>query len=106
MKNILVVTPFYPLTIQKRITSDTKAIYYLLSNKKEDENVIVLFYYQHRRLNAIKSIPRLLKKTSYDKIVFKDDYNNDVLFCECPYFIPKYFKPLSFFNKKYLSTSI
>jgi len=102
MKNILIITPFYPLNnIDRKLNKDTNAIYYLASNKMENENIIILYYYQQRKLSAFLSFFRLLKNKDYKKCLYKDEKDNDVLLFEHPFVIPSYYKTFNFFDKKY-----
>lgn len=101
MKNILIITPFYPFPEKTRLKKDSNAVYYLAKNNLEDENTVILFYYQHTRLNAIKNIWRIITTTNYKKCLYSDDLGHDVLLFEHPCLIPHSFRTFRFIDKRY-----
>ncbi len=103
MKNILIVTPFYPFPQKNNLVRDSNAIYYLVREKSSEERIIILYYYQHTRIQAIRSLPRILKIKDYQECLYLDDQNNDVLLFEHPCVIPHSFKTFKYFDVKYAS---
>lgn len=103
MRNIVVVTPFYPYPQNERLVKDTNAVYYLTKNKREDENVIIVYYYLHRRKSAYYNLPRILKIDSYHQCLYQDNRGYDVLLFEHPCIFPHLYHTISFFDNKYVS---
>ena len=102
MSNILIITPFYPYPSNKRLRSDSKAVYYLTKNKKESDRVFFVYYYLNRRINAFLCLFRFLFLNDYRKCLYKDDRNNDILLFEHPGFLPTKSNTFHFVDKKYL----
>lgn len=101
MKNILILTPYYPFPEKKELEKDTKAVYYLCKNHTEDEKITIVYYYLHRRFQAWKALPRILKKTEYKDHLYQDDMGQDVLLFEHPCLIPKRLATFHSFDKRY-----
>lgn len=102
MRNLLIITPYYPFPKKKRLIQDTKAIYYLCSNRKEDERIIILYYYQHTRVRALRALLRLIvKKPSDEQCIFQDDRGNTVFLFEHPCIIPHGYKTMKWFDERY-----
>lgn len=103
MKNIVVVTPFYPYPQNERLVKDTNAVYYLTKNKSEDENVLIVYYYLHTRKSAYLNLPRILKIDSYHQCLYQDDRGYDVLLFEHPCVILHSYHTINYFDNKYVN---
>ena len=101
MKNIVVVTPFYPYPEKEGLKKDTNAVYYLTKNKSEDENIIIVYYYLQTRENAYLNLLRILKTDSYHQCLYQDDRGYDVLLFEHPCLIPHAYHTINYFDDKY-----
>ena len=101
MKNILIITPFYPFPESGRLLKDTRVVYDLCKYHSEDENIIIMYYYQHTRIAAIQNLPRILAQNNYQQCLYQDDMGHDVLLFEHPGFIPHRYKTFTYFDKKY-----
>lgn len=102
MRDILIVTPYYPYPKKKNLVKNTDVVYTLSANKSPDMRITVIYYYLRRKLDAVKSLKRLLGIKSYAECLYRDDRENDVLLFENPGFFPHRQETLSFFNRKYL----
>ena len=100
MKNILVITPFYPYTQYDHLIHDTNAIYYLCKNKRQNENIIIVYYYQHTRFEAYKALPKILGIRDYKECLHKDDSGNDILLFEHPGMVPSRYRTFKFIDNK------
>lgn len=101
MKNILIITPYYPFPQKENLIQDTKAVYYLCKESNENERIIIAYYYQHSRLKAYCALPRLLRKMKWQDCYYKDDNGHEVLLLEHPGIIPHDSQTLSYFDGKY-----
>lgn len=101
MKNILIITPYYPYPDNKKLLQDTKAVYYLCKESRANERIIIAYYYRHSRTNAYKALPRLLKKITWKDCYFLDDKGHEILLLEHPCIIPHNSQTLRFFDEKY-----
>ena len=101
MKNILIITPFYPFPEDDRLLKDTRVVYDLCKYHSENENIIIMYYYQHTRTAAIKNLPRILAQNNYQQCLYQDDRGHDVLLFEHPGFIPHRYKTFAYFDTKY-----
>lgn len=104
MKNILIITSYYPFPEDKRLPKTNKAIYYLSKYNNPDENIIILNYIRHVRWDALKCFPRIIITgafSNYKKHLYKDDEGRTVLLAEHPGIIPHYYAMLPFFDRRY-----
>lgn len=103
MKNILIITPFYPLHVDKKLKNDTKVVSYLCQECPSDVNIIIAYYYQHTRFEALKQFAICLVNKHYQHYIHHDDCGRTVFLFEHPCIIPKRYRTLSFFNRRYVS---
>ena len=102
MRDILIVTPYYPYPEKKNLVKNTNVVHTLSTNKEADTRITVIYYYLRRKMDAVKSLNRLLRINSYQDCLYQDDRGNDVLLFENPGFFPYREATLSLFNKKYI----
>ncbi|SEN29362.1 Glycosyl transferases group 1 [Terribacillus saccharophilus] len=101
-RNIAILTPFYPILHREDLDGDTKAIYYLLSQFSASNNVLVIHSFLHRYKSAYKNLFKILPvKNDLEKYLFKDKLNNDLLFLENMFLLPKVDYILKYFHKKH-----
>jgi L-malate glycosyltransferase len=101
-KNIVIITPFYPILHRKDLNGDTKAIHYLIKSFSYNNNVLVIHSFIHRFKSTYKNILRVLTLGNhYKNFEYEDSYRNKVLFFENFLFFPKIDKIVNFFNEKY-----
>lgn len=101
-KNLVVLTPFYPILHRSDLYEDTKAIFYLIKEASKENNVLVIHIYMHRFRKVLKNILKVIPlKREYSPYLHKDFYGNNVLFLESLLLIPKKDIILNYFNSRF-----
>lgn len=99
---VLILTPFYPIKHRKDLFEDTKAIFYLVKELSKHEEVLILHIFNHSFRESWKRIAEVFGKSgNYKDYLYKDEYNNNILFFENLFFIPKSIKSFWILINKY-----